>query len=123
MQEVYCHRQRVIQEAYRSFRYQAKKRLLKSATSFPLNNKYLLTATHAVAAIQTFVTGAASYGDMPAYIAGRRIALHAFGCCICSIQPGFSTHACSCFMQFMRLLRWHCIRTFDTTHYLMKVCQ
>jgi hypothetical protein len=38
----------------------------------------LLTAAHAVAAIQTFIASAASYSNVPAYIAGGRIALHYF---------------------------------------------
>lgn len=49
-------------------------------------NQTILTAAHAVTAIQTLVTGAASYGNVPAGIAGRCIALHAFGCCIYRIH-------------------------------------
>jgi hypothetical protein len=41
-----------------------------------------LTATHAIAAIQTFVASAAAYGNMPAGITSGCVALHTFGCCI-----------------------------------------
>jgi len=46
-----------------------KKRLLIRQPLFFNHEKTILTATHAVAAIQTFITSAASYGYMPAYIA------------------------------------------------------
>ncbi len=49
-------------------------------------NQTILTAAHAVSAIQAFVAGAAAYGDMSAGIAGRCIALHALGGCIHRIQ-------------------------------------
>jgi hypothetical protein len=41
-----------------------------------------LAATHAVAAVQTFVTGATANGYVSAGIAGRRVALHIFRSCI-----------------------------------------
>ena len=47
--------------------------------SFPYETKtYLLAATHAVAAVQTFIAGTAADGYMAAGIAGRGVALHAF---------------------------------------------
>ena len=45
-----------------------------------------LAATHAVSAVQAFVTGAAAYGNMPAGITCRCIALHALGSRIYRIQ-------------------------------------
>ena len=45
--------------------------------SFPYETKtYLLAATHAVAAVQTFIAGTAANGYMTAGIAGRGVALH-----------------------------------------------
>ena len=50
--------------------------------------KTILTATHAVTAVQTFVTGAAAYGDVSAGVTGGCIALHAFSCSIYSVHTG-----------------------------------
>ena len=46
----------------------------------------VLAATHAVAAIQAFVTGAAADGDMAAGITGRRVALHVLRRCVHGIH-------------------------------------
>ncbi len=52
-----------------------------------------LAAAHAVATVEAFVASATPDGDMSAGIAGRRIALHAFGSCIQRIEAaGFSFH-------------------------------
>lgn len=52
---------------------------------------FYLTATTLVAAIQTFVAGAAAHHDVAAYITGRGITLHVL---ICRIH---SFHATVCF--------------------------
>ena len=70
----------------------------KPCTSFLF---WLLATTHAVAAVQTFVAGTAAYGNMPAGVTGRCIALHALGCCIyrihaIAVHPGcIGRFACS----------------------------
>ncbi len=57
-----------------------------------------LTATHAVSAVQTFITGSATDRDMTAGITGRRITLHAFSCCIYCIQSGFCIYIFYCLL-------------------------
>ena len=50
-----------------------------------------LAAPHRVPAIQALVAGTASYGDVPAGITGRSIALHIFSGSIHGIHTGFGT--------------------------------
>ncbi len=52
---------------------------------FMLKIVFFLTTSHAVPAIQAFVTSAAADGNMPAGITSRRITLHIFGGGIYSI--------------------------------------
>jgi hypothetical protein len=52
-----------------------------------------LTTAHTITAIETFIAGSATDGNMSAGIAGRRIALHAFSCCIDGI------YSCFCFFN------------------------
>ena len=46
---------------------------------FKLKIVFFLTTSHAVSAIQAFVTSAAADGDMPAGITSRCVTLHVFG--------------------------------------------
>jgi hypothetical protein len=57
---------------------------------------YELAATHTVAAVQAFITCPAADRDMPAGITSRRVALHAFRCCIYRIKTGICIHILHC---------------------------
>ena len=63
-----------------------------------------LAASHAIAAIQAFVAGAAANGDMSAGVAGRGVALHAPGRRIDGIQTIFrpGDGCCRNFSSFSR---------------------
>src|SRR4051812_3683984 len=59
-----------------------------------------LRATHAIAAIQAFIAGAAADGDMSAGITGWCVALHAFGCRIYCVQSCLRLYCSGSFGSF-----------------------